>query len=73
MGNKHNSHFDLTFDETVEVTEYFYPPITSPNTFTKLFSDLGGSMGLWLGLGLLQLCFNVINSVKYIITRIFNS
>ena len=41
----------LTFDQTVTITESFYPGI-SP---TKIFSDLGGSLGLWLGVGVVQI------------------
>ena len=51
----------LSFDETVSITESFYPSLD----LTKLFVDLGGSLGLWLGLGLLQLCFSVFDLVKY--------
>ena len=50
------SVIQLTFDQTVTITESFYPGI-SP---TKIFSDLGGSLGLWLGVGAIQLCINAI-------------
>ena len=50
------SDIQLTFDQTVTITESFYPGI-SP---TKIFSDLGGSLGLWLGVGAIQLCINAI-------------
>ena len=32
---------------------------------TKLFVNLGGSLGLWLGLRLLQLYFSVLDHLKY--------
>ena len=57
-----NSSFEITFDQTVRITESFYP---SPSIST-LFADLGGSLGLWLGIGILQLSVNVINFVKNI-------
>ena len=47
----------LAFDQTVTVTESFYPKLS----MTKIISDLGGSLGFWLGLGAVQLCLNVFN------------
>ena len=48
----HNfSTIDLTFDSAVSISESFYPPLS----FTELFSKLGGSLGLWLGLGVMQI------------------
>ena len=57
-----NSSFEITFDQTVRITESFYP---SPSIST-LFADLGGSLGLWLGIGILQLSVNVIDFIKNI-------
>ena len=42
------TYIDIAFDQ--EVTESYYPELS----FTTLFAEVGGSMGLWLGLGLLQ-------------------
>ena len=42
---------DLTFDQDVAITEHFYPDFSLSNFFT----ELGGSLGLWLGLGATQL------------------
>ena len=42
---------EFTFDQTVTVTRSFYPEIS----LTKFFADLGGSLGLWLGVGMLQM------------------
>ena len=47
--------FDLTFDQTVIVTKSFYPPLS----FTTLFTQLGGSLGLWLGIGMMQMCISL--------------
>ena len=43
---------DITLDPTVTITESFYPGLS----VTKLISSLGGSLGFWLGLGIIQLC-----------------
>ena len=58
----------MTFDQTVTVTESFYPSLS----FTKLFADLGGSLGLWLGVGVLQMTMNLcqlIIKLKQLIKR----
>ena len=41
----------LTLDQTVAITESFYSSLS----WTKLFAELGGSLGLWLGVGMLQM------------------
>ena len=58
--DRKETKFDLTFDQTVEIEESFYP---SPS-FTKPLAELGGSLGLWLGVGLVQLSIFVINFVN---------
>ena len=63
-GRKRNeTKIQMTFDQTVTVTESFYAGI-SP---TRIFSDLGGSLGLWLGLGAIQLCQNAIEYLSLIL------
>ena len=63
-GRKRNdTKINMTFDQTVTVTESFYAGI-SP---TRIFSDLGGSLGLWLGLGAIQLCLNAIEYLSLIL------
>ena len=51
---------DLTFDQTVTITESYYPP----PSFTRLLVDLGGSLGLWLGVGIVQLFLHVFSLLK---------
>ena len=55
-----SSNFGFDLDQTVSITESSFP---SPS-LTKLLSELGGSLGLWLGLGLLQLCFSLIELIN---------
>ena len=43
--------FELTFDQSVVVTKTFYPSIS----VSKMFADLGGALGLWLGVGIIQM------------------
>ena len=47
------THTQLTFsiDDTVEITEYRYADLNFPN----LCAEIGGALGLWLGLGIIQL------------------
>ena len=52
------TYIDIAFDQEVTVTESYYPELS----FTTLFAEVGGSMGLWLGLGLLQFATLVVNA-----------
>ena len=45
------SVFSFTFNQDIYIEESFIPPF-SVSTF---FADLGGSLGLWLGVGAVQL------------------
>lgn len=49
--------FDFTFDQTVTITEAYY----SDFDLQEFLSNTGGAVGLWLGLGMVQL-------IQYIIT-----
>ena len=50
----------LSFDDTVEITEYKYASLN----FTKLCAEIGGALGLWLGLGIIQLFHEGLDLVK---------
>ena len=42
---------DISFDPTVTITELFYPK----PSLSAMLSNFGGILGLWLGLGILQI------------------
>ena len=65
MNGKNYTKFDLAFDQTVIVTESYFP---SPS-LTKLLVELGGSLGLWLGVGFVQLCIYVASFIS--LERVF--
>ena len=56
----------ITFDQTVSITESFYPALS----ISELFSDMGGSIGLWLGVGLLNICDYAVDFIYYIKRKI---
>ena len=47
---KNSSYFVLTMNQKVTVTESFY----KLSSIEELLSSLGGVLGLWLGVGLMQ-------------------
>ena len=49
--------FAFTIDQTVIITESFFPKFKLP----IFLSDTGGAVGLWLGLGMVQL-------IQYLVT-----
>ena len=46
-----NTKIGLKFDDMVIVTESFYPPASIPS----FLAEIGGILGLWLGVGTLQM------------------
>ena len=56
------SAFDLTLDHEVTVTESFYPAF-SPLSFITM---MGGALGLWLGVGAVQLVAYLVSTVSWI-------
>ena len=52
----------LTLDQKVAITEYFIPEFS----VSSFFADLGGSLGFWLGLGLLQLLYYAVDTIDCI-------
>ena len=53
---------DITFDQTVTVTESSFPSLS----LSTLMAQVGGSLGLWLGLGIIQICVHFIDAVSFI-------
>ena len=46
-----SSIIDIAFSQTVAVTEHFYPTFS----FSKFISSIGGCLGFWLGVGVVQI------------------
>ncbi len=58
----------LSLNQKVEVTENYIPEF-SVATF---FADLGGSLGLWLGVGAVQLVMNgfgILSHLKFVFKK----
>lgn len=55
----------LDFHPEVKITESYFPPF-SVSTF---FANFGGSLGLWLGVGAVQLLENVLQFSKWLNRR----
>ena len=71
LANEHADYatLDLSFDPTVEIKEYFYPEFS----LQSFLSDVGGILGLWLGVGVVQLSgyiFDVFEIIKRIKTKL---
>ena len=49
--------FEITFDKTVTVNRSFYP---SPSIY-HVVAELGGCLGLWLGVGIVQISLQGLN------------
>ena len=60
--DRDHSTFDLTLDQQVTVTESYYPSF-SPLSFITM---MGGALGLWLGVGAVQLVAYLLNAVHWV-------
>ena len=63
--NSNSSTILLTFSSKVLVTKTDFPEFS----LVSFLSEVGGSMGLWLGLGMVQVLELVINSLLPRITQ----
>ena len=59
---KNNSVFALYFNPEVTVTESYIPEFS----FSAFIADLGGSLGLWLGVGAVQIISSGLAFVNWI-------
>ena len=57
-----SSIIKINLDPVVETTESFYPKFS----LSAFFADLGGSLGLWLGLGAVQILSNGIGLAMWL-------
>ena len=62
------SSISLMFDDKVTITEHYVPEF-SISTFV---ANLGGSLGLWLGVGAVQIFGTGVDIMLWIRTKLFN-
>ena len=62
------SSISLMFDDKVTITEYYVPEF-SISTFV---ANLGGSLGLWLGVGAVQIFGTGVDIMAWIRTKLIN-
>ena len=71
LGDKHEHAavsqytIDIVFDHNISITVFYFPDFS----FAEFLSLLGGSMGLWLGAGVLQIVDVLIRNVWYKINK----
>lgn len=58
----------LTLDPTVETIESYFPEFS----LSGFLADLGGSLGLWLGLGAVQLLSSVADIISIMKSNVKN-
>ena len=63
------SLIDFSIDDTVEITEYRFADLN----LTKLCAEIGGALGLWLGLGVIQLVQEGLGLVRRLQELIFRA
>lgn len=69
MDDNEVNYIDFSFAPTVMITEIAFPkPV-----ITTFLSSFGGSMGFWLGIGVLQVVSSIIAYFPRIFTDIFHS
>ena len=56
-----NKYFKFKIQNDVKVTEFFYPNVS----FGEILSNLGGVVGLWLGVGMMQVVDHGFNITSY--------
>ena len=54
--------FSFTIEQEVKITESFLPEFS----ITSFFADLGGALGLWLGVGAVQLSKSIVDLLEFI-------
>lgn len=64
--SKGKTYFEMTFDQTVTVTKVFYKPFSFPD----FFASVGGSLGLWLGVGVLQMGESIVKFMTNVSSKL---
>ena len=57
-----NKYFRFKIQNGVKVTEFFYPDVS----FGEILSNLGGVVGLWLGVGMMQVVDHGFKITSYL-------
>ena len=60
------SMISFNIDQDVTITESYIPEFS----VTTFFADLGGSLGLWLGVGAVQLLSTGVTALKWMRTTL---